>query len=291
MTDTPAASEPCPKCGKLSEKFFRVDTALKLALRSTGQGEELPAKVCQSCYESLTSNVSQGVKLRMEQEMREKNKVKMWKTRVGLVKQGRALMSQKAYSEAAVVYEKYLRVIEIVYNLKRGELSPKIFNNSQRSKEMTVIASVYWDLVRIYDTSPAYGDRMQKAAIKLTEFLPYTTIYPMVLKKAEGFVRSARNPHIIRQLLKSTRSSRGPCFIATSVFENDPYSVELFILRRFRDEHLRSSKAGRALIAAYYHFSPAVAQMISNRPLLKQALKPFLKKLSQKLIKHLKSFE
>lgn len=281
--------ENCPLCGQTSESFYPVDTALKVALRSTGQGENLPTKVCPTCYDSLTKNVSQGVKLRMEQEAREKNKVKMWKSRVNLVKQGRSLMAQKAYSEAAVVYEKYIRVLEVVYNLKRGELSPKVFNNSQRSKEMTVIASVYWDLVRIYDTSPAYGDRMAKSAAKLAEFLPFTSIYPTVVKKAEVFARSARNPHVIKQLLKSTRSTRGPCFLATAVFEDEPYALELTVFRRFRDEHLRRSALGRRLIRLYYKSSPPLAHLIKDRPILKQILRSFLKKLSSSLIKHLKS--
>ncbi|NCN95672.1 MAG: hypothetical protein GW917_03025, partial [Bdellovibrionales bacterium] len=250
MTET--AQEACPKCGNPSSRFYKVDTALKVALTSTGQGgDAIPQKVCQACYEGLTSNVSQGVKLRMEAEAREKNKVKMWKTRVNLVKQARILMSAKAYSEAAVAYEKYLRVLEIVYNLKRGELSPEVFNNSQRSKEMTVIASVYWDLVRIYDTSPAYGDRMPKAAAKLSQFLPFTTIYPTVLKKAESFARSAKNPQVIRQFLKATKTSRGPCFLATAVFEDDPYALELQVFRQFRDQTLRTSYFGRQLIWAY----------------------------------------
>ncbi len=284
-------SEACPNCGQPSEVFHPVGTALKLALKSTGQGENIPTKVCPACYESLSKNVSQGVKLRMEQEIREKNKVKMWKTRVNLVKQGRALMAQKAYSEAAVVYEKYIRVLEVVFNLKRGELSPKVFNNSQRSKEMTVIASVYWDLVRIYDTSPAYGDRMNKAALKLAEFLPFTTIYPVVVKKAEGFLRSARNPQVIKQFLKNTRSSRGPCFIATATFEADSYAVELFIFRRFRDQYLRKTPLGRKFIWFYYRISPALVRVIATRPFIKQISRFLLKKLSLKVIKHLKTFE
>lgn len=282
-------SEPCPKCGQQSEKFFRVDTALKVALKSTGQGDTLPAKVCPSCYETLTANVSHGVKLRMEQEAREKNKVKMWKSRVNLVKQGRGLMAQKAYSEAAVIYEKYIRVLEVVYNLKRGELSPKVFNNSQRSKEMTVIASVYWDLVRIYDTSPAYGDRMAKAAAKLAEFLPFTTVYPVVIKKAEAFSRSARNPNVIRQFLKVSRTHRGPCFIATAVFEDEPYAIELTTLRQLRDQVFRPSPLGRKLIRFYYQTSPPLARLIKDRPLLRQFFRLVLKKLSSLVIKHLKS--
>lgn len=273
----------------MTEVFYPVEAGLRLALQATPGGKALPSKVCANCKESLTSNVSQGVKLRMEAEQREKNKVKMWKTRVNLIKQGRALMAQKAYSEAAIVYEKYLRVLEIVFNLKRGELSPKVFNNSTRSKELTVIASVYWDLVRIYDTSPAYGDRMGNAARKLTEFLPYSTVYPTVVRKAETFLRSAKNPHIVKNFLKGVKTTRGPCFLATAVFQNEPQSIALWTFRKFRDERLKKSALGRKMILLYYKFSPPLARQIQKRPVVQRILRPIFKKMASALIKHLKT--
>src|SRR4051812_5244425 len=181
--------QTCPKCGTLSDSFIAVDPGMRVALQEAGETGSIPDRVCSSCYESLTSSVSQGLKLRMEQTLREKNKMMAWKNRVTLIKNARTLMNQKAYSEAAVQYEKYLRILEVVYNLKKGEISPAVFNNSSRSKELTVIASVYWDLVRIYDTSPRYGDRMQRAAGKLAEFLQFSPILPDIMKKAEQFAK------------------------------------------------------------------------------------------------------
>src|SRR5690606_19768165 len=104
----------------------------------------------------LGKNVSKGVKLLAEKKARQQNKVMLWKNRVNLVKQARQLMEAKAFSDAAVAYEKYFRVIEMVYDLKPGELHPKVFNSSIRSKELTLITSILWDLLRIYDTSPRY---------------------------------------------------------------------------------------------------------------------------------------
>ncbi|MGZ6480431.1 MAG: CFI-box-CTERM domain-containing protein, partial [Bdellovibrionales bacterium] len=231
--------QPCARCGNLSDSFVSIDPGMRLSLQEAGQAGPIQESVCSSCYEQLTSSVSQGMKLRMEQTMREKNKMMVWKNRVHLIKNARALMNQKAYSEAAVQYEKYLRVLEVVYNLKKGELSPAVFNNSTRSKELTVIASVYWDLVRIYDTSPRYGDRMQRSATKLAEFLQFSPIYPDIIKKAEQFARSAKNQNVMRQFLRATKSKRGPCFVATAVYADEPYALELTLLRNFRDRHLR----------------------------------------------------
>ncbi|NJL25471.1 MAG: hypothetical protein HC902_10055 [Calothrix sp. SM1_5_4] len=46
----------------------------------------------------------------------------------------------------------------------------------------------------------------------------------------------------MRSFLKATKSRRGPCFIASAAFADDPYAVELHVLRRFRDEILRPSR-------------------------------------------------
>lgn len=273
-----AALKTCPRCGSQTQDLLAVDTAMRVALQATGMADSLSEKVCPVCYDSLSNKVSKGVKLRIEQETREKNKVMLWKSRVNLVKQARSLMAQKAYSEAAVSYEKYIRVLEIVYNLKSGELNPKIFNNSARSKELTVVTSVYWDLVRIYDSSPRYGDRMRKTAQKLAEFLPYSTIFPDVANKAESFARSAKNPQIIKDLLKQVNARRPRCFVATAIYRA-PQAYEVQLLRSFRDLVLRNHPTGRWFIKKYYHFSPPLAQWLVQKPFLCWALRKVLKPL------------
>ena len=53
------------------------------------------------------------------------------------------------------------------------------------------------------------------------------------------------------------------CFIATAAFGSylDPH---VFALRKFRDNVLANSQAGRWFIANYYHYSPPLAAYISN---------------------------
>jgi hypothetical protein len=79
-------------------------------------------------------------------------------------------MNDKAFSDAAVAYEKYIKVLEIIFDAKPGELSPEQFKDAARTQELTVVASAYWDLLRIYDTSEKYGDRQAIAAKKLAQF-------------------------------------------------------------------------------------------------------------------------
>lgn len=263
------------------EKKVSVDTGLKVALKTIGH-QDVPDEVSEEEYEQLSQQVSQGVRLRMEQKAKEQNMIMLWKGRVNLLKQGRQLMQQKAFSEAAVCFEKYLRVLELVYHLEKGELSPDIFNKSSKSKELTVITSVYWDLVRIYDTSKSYHDRMNKAATKLALFLPYSTLFPHVVKRAQSFQRSAKNPVIIKKLLRDLKASRSGCFIATAVYE-DYYHEDVQKLRTFRDNTLNKTFYGRSAVQLYYRFSPPLARHIQKNLWLKRKLRPLIAFFAQRL--------
>ncbi len=156
-------------------------------------------------------------------------------------------------------------------------------------KKVAVVASVYWDLMRIYDTSPRYGDRMATAAKKCSEFLPFSTIYPDIVKKAESFARSAKNPTVIRGFLKLVKARRGPCFVADAAFADDPAAVELFLLREFRDRRLRTTSLGRRLIYSYYRVSPPVARWIGRSQLKSRAARWMLTKIAGAVKKSLNS--
>jgi len=266
--------KPCPKCGAPTEELLRIEPGVQLVLQPKSGSNIALKQVCPKCYKDLTRGVSKGVKLRMEAQAREQSRTILWKSRVNLIKQARDLMNQKAYSEAAVSYEKYLRVLEIIYSKKSGELNPEIFSNSKRSKEMTVITSVYWDLLRIYDMSPRYGDRQKKAAAQLARFVKFSTIYSDIIKRADSFARTAKNPDIIRGFLRSAGGVRGKCFIATAVYGNDPYAPEVMLLRRYKDLVLRKSPSGRTMIYFYYYLSPPIAKIVKRSPFLKKVLRP-----------------
>jgi hypothetical protein len=112
-----------------------------------------------------------------QEKAKEQHRLQLWKSRVGLIKRARALMSRKMYNEAAVGYEKYIRILEIVFNCKKGEpLTPTNFKDSARTSELTVVTSVYWDLLRIYDSSDKYLERQQIAARQLAVFVQFTPI-------------------------------------------------------------------------------------------------------------------
>lgn len=265
----------CPRCGSTATALRPVETGMKLALQQVEGTDSLPTEVCEGCIGEMTSKVSQGVRLRLEKQAKEKNKHMLWKSRVGLVKNARQLMQQKAFSEAAVSYEKYIRVLEVSYDLKPGELSPSVFGKTSRSKELSVIASTYWDLMRIYDTRPAYRDRMSLSARKLAEFCPYSPLYPDIVKKAQSFMNSSKNPDIVRQFLKETKAEVGKCFVATTCCgsEHAPLVIEL---RKYRDFSLKKYFLGRSFISFYYLVGPYLSLLIDRFPFLKPPLRSLL---------------
>jgi YVTN family beta-propeller protein len=66
----------------------------------------------------------------------------------------------------------------------------------------------------------------------------------------------------------------GPCgcFIATAAYGSS-MAGEVVTLRRFRDDHLVKSKAGREFVRLYYRYSPAVADYIRERDALRAAVR------------------
>jgi hypothetical protein len=259
----------------------KIDTGMRLRIEQSGGLTPAPEAVCPGCFGILSKMVSKGAALRAEAQAKEQNRLMLWKNRVGLVKQAKQYLAQKAYSDAAVAYEKYIRVLEIVFDAKPGELNPDLFKSESRAQEMTVIASVYWDLMRIYDTHQRYQDRQMKAAEKLAAFIRFTPIFPQIMRKAESQTRTAKNPEAFRRFLKLSNASRPRCFIATAAFEGQrTETVETLCL--FRDQFLKKSAFGRSFVAAYYRVSPTLAEALDRHPRLKPATRVVLRWLASR---------
>lgn len=270
----------CPRCGIQVTELHPVDPELIGKLQAAGESN-LPPQVCAGCISDLkrTLATSSGGVLMQQERAREQHRLQLWKSRVMLIKKARMCMTQKLYSEAAISYEKYLKILDIVFDIKKGEiLKPEAFKESARTTELTVVASVYWDLMRIYDTHEKYQDRMMKAAKQPSMFIQFTPIYPDIIRKAESFQKTAKNPQIVKQFLKMSDKERPRCFIATAAFE-DPRSSEVMTLRAFRDMKLRNHTWGRKFIAAYYRYSPHIACLLDKHAWLKPSVRAALRAL------------
>jgi hypothetical protein len=270
------ADVPCPRCGKSVSELQNLDPGVIVKLKEAGNNEVLPPQVCSSCYAQLAGSVARGSVLIAREKAKEQKRLMLWKSRVNLIKKARTCMTSKMFSDAAVAYEKYLKVLEVVFEAKPGELTPEHFKDAARTQELTVVASVYWDLLRIYDTSEKYGERQTAAAQKLATFLKFTPILPDIVRKAEVFAKTAKNPSVIKQFLKLARENRGRCFIATAAFESR-LAPEVLFLCQFRDQVLSKSWQGRLFTAAYYRFSPPFAWILDRCSPLKPAVRALLR--------------
>lgn len=261
--------EKCPRCNLQATELHPVGPEFEAQLQA--MGEAVSGSICLACTSDLRKQLSQsrGGTLMAQERAKDVYRLELWKNRVALIKKARSFMSGKNYTAAAVTYEKYIKVLEIVFTLKKGQLlTPAMFKDNARTSEITVVASVYWDLFRIYDTHEKYKDRQQAAGKQLSAFIQYSPIYPEIIKKAEAFAKSAKNPQIVKGFIREATQQRPKCFIATSTF-GDPFCEPVVYLRIFRDYFLINHRVGRLLISLYYQLSPAIADKIEQSIALK----------------------
>jgi len=271
----------CPHCGKEVQEVIPIDIELRNRIQEMNLDFPVDAEVCRACISSIRRKATtSGGLLMAEEKAKDDRKIKLWKSRTGLLRQGHNQMANKLYSEAAISYEKYLKVVEMVFECPKGQLTPQMLKEAAKTAELTIISGVYWDLVRVYDTSDQYGDRQKHAAKQLGAFVPFTPIFPDIVKKAFTFQRQARHPEVIKQFLSAANAKRSRCFIATSAF-NSPIQYEVLVLRQFRDLKLRQSPWGRGFIKLYYAYSPHIACFLDKHAYAK----PFVRALLRLVIK------
>lgn len=271
----------CPSCSTDVPEIYPVELALRERIRKLDPGFEVNNEMCRACMNDIRKRALGAGGLLMAQDRAAGDRKKrLWQSRIPLIKKGHALMANKLYSEAAVSYEKYLKVLELVFDCKPGELNPESLKESARTAELTVIVGAYWDLLRIYDSNDRYSDRQKHAALQLAKFINYTPIYPDIMKKAMIFITQARHPDIVKSFISNAKKKRTRCFVATSAFEA-PAALEVQYLRNYRDQTLKQTFWGRKCILFYYKVSPEIATFLDQQTWLK----PFVRALLRFVIK------
>lgn len=276
-------STKCPVCGNAAQDLVKIEAGLRLRIQELDAESKIPTEVCVNCFRDMSSTVSQGAKLRAEINAKEHNKKVLWKNRVALVKSARERMAVKGYAEASVMYEKYIRTLEISQDQGAGKLNLGAFNTPALKKELTVLASVYWDLIRIYDSNPSYKSRTEETVKKLIEVLPHLQSSQDIIGRAERFYRSANNPDAIKLLIKEAKKRQGSkCFIATAAY-GSPDATEVRILRNFRDEVLLHNILGRLFVHMYYLLSPSIAALVAQSPRKRKWVRSVLNPIASRL--------
>ncbi len=258
----------CPRCQRQAAGLLRIDPGMRLRLQEAGVGSGTPPQICQNCFAELTSQVSQGAKLRAHKVAEQQNKLILWKTRLNHVKEGRKEHDANALASAAVSLERYIRIVEVASEAPPNGLLPEQFKHPAKAKELPVLIAVMWDLFRIYDSMPRMSERQRQIGFKIAEFAKVTPGGGGVLRQMSKFARISKNKEVVRASLKMANFRDASCFIATVAFgENSP---EVRILRDYRDEVLENSRAGKIFVKAYYAISPGISDWLRDQ---KQPLK------------------
>jgi hypothetical protein len=265
----------CPLCHNEVENLVSVDAGFRSRVSMAGNQQIIPDVICGACYEELGSTVSQAGMLRSKARFKESTKITLWKSRINLLRKARSFMTKKVYGEAVASYEKYLKILETVFEVKIEDMSPDIFKDKAATKELTVICSVFWDLIRIYDTNEKYRTKQMQIAQKLAQFAPYTPMLLEMIRQAEVYKRKARNPEIINRLLRQMANRKASCFIATSAY-NGVHNPQVVFLQNWRDEVLLNNSIGILFIEIYYAVSPPLAQVLDKLSFLKPLVRLIL---------------
>lgn len=258
----------CQNCGANDPNLMTIDSGLKLSLAKSGM-TEVPNQVCAKCLKELKKTGSHGAQLQAKEQAQLKHKGALWKSRTQLVRQGRLLLQNGNYGEAAMTYEKYLKILKLVSSdgdKKSEEIKPQDFN--AHPKEITIICSVLWDLMLIYDSHQKFAQKQMQTAELLSKFLRFSPVYNTIVRKAEKQYRKGRNPQAYKHLLKLCDAQASRCFVANAAFETrtDP---TVRTLCEFRDRFLKTSPRGRKFVAFYYKNSGTVVALIYQFPQLK----------------------
>lgn len=267
----------CPNCALNVPEIYPVEIALRERIRKQDPSFDINDQLCKSCINDLRKKAfGSGGMLLAREKAGEERKKRLWQSRVALVKKGHALMANKSYAEAAVSYEKYLKVLELIFECQPGQLAPESLKESAKTAELTVIVGAYWDLLRIYDSNSQYAARQKHAAVQLAKFINYTPVYPDIMKKAADFVKQARHPDVVKTFIAAAKKKRSRCFVATSAFET-PSSIEVQFLRVYRDQTLKNTFLGRKFIFFYYKISPSIASFLDRQKWLKPLVRVTLR--------------
>lgn len=232
--------------------------------------------VCTDCLISYSEQISHVGRLKAEQNLRRQELLEKWKSKIEIIKTGRALMSQKIYSEAQKYFEEYIKVLEAVYNNNKEGLVATQIPQEHRRQESTLMCGALCDLIYIYDQYDPGTAKLNNTCDMFANFLPFSRNQGAYLRKLKKLEGKAKNKSIIEGLLQTSKNKNESCYIATAVFENSD-AVELSILRNFRDHFLKKYYLGRKFIYFYYRTSPKIARRFTYKSTFSKIIKHGLK--------------
>ena len=191
----------------------------------------------------------------------------LFRQRLELAKQGVSKFQSKEMGRSALAFHSYIRVLEELKGVPEGGLNPSHFDVRKDIAEILLLSGIYWDLAKAYDRTRS-EEKQREFRLYLNQFVSFSKGFPHQNLSAETlrkFLMTNRAIHTedFKQAYKIMAPSR--CFVVTAVLEFTGPD-DLVLLRRLRDEVLKKSDWGRALVALYYRQGPRLAAWVGSLP-------------------------
>lgn len=128
-----------------------VPSDLQLKLLDISLSESAYTRTCTKCLGTLKRGAVNPKELQHSKKAEDAQKQAMWSSRGDLLKQAYQALKENHFANASKNFEAYIRILEVVFDQKPGNLNPDHFREMNKIDEMKTLVLVYWELTQIFD--------------------------------------------------------------------------------------------------------------------------------------------
>lgn len=191
---------------------------------------------------------------------------KRYAQRITIAKRARDHFLSKDYTNALKRYTEYLEILAQINDLEDiYSISPKLFDNRTQITELLLISHVYWEMSRIFESTPRFQTSYNKCLeqfVKFTANQPYQVFNAEMIRKyiKKNRFKSTQIQNLNKAYAQIYVQSK-KCFIATHCF-GDSHQVTND-LRKLKNI-LSNYHIGIFFIKWYYITSPKLIKFSQN---------------------------
>lgn len=189
--------------------------------------------------------------------------------RISIARQGRLHFEKNELVEAMHNFRRFMSITARSLNCEVKDMHPRLFEEKNRVSESLLISAICMDMAKILDHMNTDDSRQERSTyfrlfVNFTLGMPFQFFVSENLRKYIQYSKMIRHKAEFQNAYDVIKKNRG-CFVATVAF-SDPEAPEVVRLRRFRDDRLLRSVAGRLAAALYYRTGPLAARILRKSP-------------------------
>ncbi len=208
-----------------------------------------------------------------EERRRDLELTAKYNQRITIAKVARNAFLAKNYTNAIRQYTEYLTVLGHAKEIEDiFTLSPSDFDEKTPVSELLLISHVYWDLGRMYASSPNYTEYHHKSLaqfVKFTANQPYQVLNSEMVRKFIKKRKRAKDDETYLEFLGTIHSQifteSNSCFVASYAFGSEHEVTNT--LRKFKKDLLKWP-LGFHSVRLYYKYSPLLINYIVRHKVL-----------------------